>query len=167
MTIVATVAGAFALALAACSQPATDAAPADSNAAGTSEETTLETETPPADAAPEPVVVEAAACVKPVPSGAICTMDINACGKASVCDCGEGYSYNAALGMCLLSPEGVSEASIVQVEDSDCASGAAASSICTRDINVCGQPSTCSCEDGFVWNAIAGKCLKDLTAPTP
>lgn len=107
----------------------------------------------------------ALACVKDTPAATICTMDINACGHASVCNCGDGYTYNASLGKCLLVLDGVSEATIVQVADNECVTSGASSAICTRDINVCGQPSNCSCEDGFAWNAVAGKCLKDLSAP--
>lgn len=148
LTLIAATAGAFALLL-ACS-PKTD-------------ETT--SAAPAAEGLMDRAAAEAPACVKDVPSGSICTMDINACGKASVCDCGDGYAYNAALGKCLLDLDGVGEASVVQVDDTDCAVSGSASAICTRDINACGQPSNCSCDDGFVWNDVAGKCLKDLTAP--
>ncbi|MEQ8936633.1 MAG: hypothetical protein RIE56_12665, partial [Amphiplicatus sp.] len=166
LKLIAATAGAFALLLAACGQKtedATSAAPAE----------TAAEEAMPAMGEAQPPMEEAAdatadapACVKDVPSGSICLMDINACGFSSGCDCGEGYTYNAALGKCLLDLDGVGEASVVQVEDTQCAMSAAASSRCTRDINACGQPSNCSCEDGFVWNDVAGKCLKDLTAPT-
>ncbi len=100
------------------------------------------------------------ACVAPKPANSICTMDINACGFSSGCACDDGYAYNAALGQCLLILEGVGAATPVSVADSDCAKPSAG--ICTRDINACGQPSSCRCDDGFAWNDVAGKCLKVL-----
>ena len=164
LTLIAATAGAFALLL-ACS-PKTDettsAAPAETTA---EEMAPAEEAAPAAEGLMDQAAAEAPACVKDVPSGSICTMDINACGKASVCDCGDGYTYNAALGRCLLDLDGVGEATVVQVDDTDCAVSGSASAICTRDINACGQPSNCSCDEGFVWNDVAGKCLKDLTAP--
>lgn len=102
----------------------------------------------------------APACVTPKPPNAVCTMDINACGFSSSCACEEGYAYNAALGQCLLVLEGVRAATPVSVADSDCAK--APTGVCTRDINACGQPSRCGCDEGFAWNSVAGKCLKAL-----
>jgi hypothetical protein len=103
-----------------------------------------------------------AACVIATPAGGACTKDINACGKASMCECDEGYNYNAALGMCILSLQSASAASAVAIPESDCAM--TPTGVCTRDINMCGQPSVCHCNEGFEWNAAAGKCLRDLTA---
>lgn len=105
----------------------------------------------------------ALACVKDLPPDAICTMDINICGNASGCNCGDGHVYNAALGKCLLDLDsfGGGEAVRVAVDESDCAK--AATGACTRDINVCGHPSRCACPEGFVWNSVAGMCLRDLT----
>ena len=164
LKLIAATAGAFAL-LFACSPKTEDTTSAASAESTATEEAVAEApavadgdEVATADAAP--------ACVKDVPSGSICLMDINACGFSSGCDCGDGYTYNAALGKCLLDLDGVGEASVVQVEDTQCVMSAAASARCTRDINACGQPSNCSCDEGFVWNDVAGKCLKDLTAPT-
>lgn len=102
-------------------------------------------------------------CVIDPPPDAVCTMDVNACGQASVCGCPDGYSYDAALGKCLLNLEGVSEATFVSVDDSECVRPA--TDACTRDINACGQPSSCSCDEGFVWNDVVGKCLRDLSQP--
>jgi hypothetical protein len=100
----------------------------------------------------------ALACVKDVPADAICTMDLNQCGHSGSCNCGPGYIYNASMGKCLLIMDGVGEATRPDVADDDCVK--AATGICTKDINVCGQPSSCQCEDGFAWNATAGKCVK-------
>jgi hypothetical protein len=98
------------------------------------------------------------ACVKDMPPDAICTMDLNQCGHSGSCNCGPGYIYNASMGKCLLIMDGVAEAVKPDVADDDCVKAATGS--CTKDINVCGQPSTCKCEDGFQWNAVAGKCVK-------
>ncbi|MEQ8178955.1 MAG: hypothetical protein RIC52_07315 [Amphiplicatus sp.] len=164
LKLIAATAGAFALLL-ACSpktEDTTSAAPAGSTA---TEEAVADAPAV-AEGLMDQAATETPACVKDVPSGSICLMDINACGFSSGCDCGDGYTYNAALGKCLLDLNGVGEASVVQTEDTQCVMSAAASARCTRDINACGQPSNCSCEDGFMWNDVAGKCLKDLTAPT-
>ncbi len=113
----------------------------------------------PADSA-EPVA-KPPACVQDVPPDSICTMDINVCGNASVCGCPKRYSYDPAIGKCLLDISGHGAATPVRLDDSECAKAPA--SMCTRDINVCGQPSNCRCEDGFIWSAVAGKCLRDLS----
>ena len=46
----------------------------------------------PAKSAPGPCVL---------PPDNICTMDLNVCGKASICLCPGGFDYSAANGMCL------------------------------------------------------------------
>ncbi|MEE2692642.1 MAG: hypothetical protein VX640_13990 [Pseudomonadota bacterium] len=170
LRLIAAAAGAMALLVAACGQKTEEAAPAAIEA---TEEAAPADETGTSPAAEQEAAADATqtasappACVMDVPSGAICTMDINACGHASVCNCGEGYAYNAALGKCLLMLDGVGEATVVQVDDNECVASASVASRCTRDINACGQPSNCSCDEGFVWNDVVGKCLKDLTAPT-
>jgi hypothetical protein len=169
MRLVAALAGALALALSACAkkteEPA-DAAPAAEEPSAMEEAAPAEepaTE-PMAEEAPAADMRQAAACVIDVPPETVCTADENACGKSSLCDCPAGYSYNPALGQCLLNLEGVGAATPVSLGDSDCAKAPAG--VCTRDINVCGQPSTCACDEGFAWNDVAGKCLKDLSAPT-
>ena len=101
---------------------------------------------------------EAPLCVASFDVGAICTKDINECGFASACTCPDGYVYNSSLGGCLLKLDGVGEAIRAEITPTACAKPA--EGVCTRDINVCGQPSTCTCEDGFVWNSVAGACLK-------
>lgn len=106
------------------------------------------------------VQVEKPACVKPAPENAVCTMDINICGHASMCDCGSGYVYDRAMGLCVLIIEGVGAAEPAALSDDDCVKPSTGK--CTRDINACGQPSRCQCEDGYEWNAVAGKCIKVL-----
>jgi hypothetical protein len=105
-----------------------------------------------------PVADDTILCVIDVPADAICTMDLNQCGHSSTCNCGPGYSYNASMGKCLLVlAEGVVGAR-VDLADDQCAKAPAG--VCTRDINQCGHPSSCQCDEGFAWNDIAGKCLK-------
>ncbi len=155
--------GAFAL-IAACAdksaEPAGDASPAASSDtaamdAASSGDSNVQQETPldGATAASGPL-----ACVKDVPADAICTMDLNQCGHSGSCNCGPGYIYNASLGKCLLIMDGVSEAVKADLADDDCTKTAVGA--CTKDINVCGQPSACQCDEGFAWNAVAGKCVK-------
>ena len=93
-------------------------------------------------------------------SDAVCTRESSECGYGGVCSCPDGYGYNASVGRCGLELGGVSRAVEARLSDDKCVK--AASSICTRDINICGQPSQCSCDEGFAWNNIAGKCLKVL-----
>lgn len=110
----------------------------------------------------EPVDLFAAPeCVIDPPPDAVCTMDVNPCGQASICGCPDGYAYNPALGKCVLSTEGVSEATFVPVDHGECVKPATGA--CTRDINACGQPSSCSCDEGFVWNSAVGMCVRDLS----
>lgn len=110
----------------------------------------------------EPVDLFAAPeCVIDPPPDAVCTMDINPCGQASICGCQDGYAYNAALGKCVLEIEGVSDATFVPVDHGECVKPATGA--CTRDINACGQPSSCSCDDGFIWNSAVGMCVRDLS----
>lgn len=110
----------------------------------------------------EPVDLFAAPeCVIDPPPDAVCTMDVNPCGQASICGCQDGYAYNAALGKCVLEIEGVSEATFIPVDHGECVKPATGA--CTRDINACGQPSSCSCDDGFVWNSAVGMCIRDLS----
>ena len=99
-------------------------------------------------------------CVIDVPEDAVCTGDLNACGFGSVCGCPEGYGYNAALGKCVMDLAGVISATPAQLYETSCVRKPAG--ICTRDINMCGQPSSCACEEGFQWNDVAGMCIKVL-----
>ena len=145
--------------LAACAKKADEAVPASDTP--TVAEAESVNETPSESSYPHPALpLEGGGlpCVKEVPSDSICTMDLNQCGHSGSCNCGEGYQYNAAMGKCLLVLDGVSEASKVDVADDECVKAPAAA--CTRDINVCGQPSNCQCDEGFMWNDVAGKCLK-------
>lgn len=168
LKLIAAVAGAAALALCACAKKTEE--PAEAAPAAAEEPSATDETAPAAEPAMEPMSEEApaadarqaAACVIDVPPETVCTADVNACGKSSLCDCPAGYAYNAALGQCLLNIDGVGVATPVSLADSDCAKAPA--DLCTRDINVCGQPSNCGCDEGFAWNAVAGKCLKDLSA---
>ncbi|MCB9955953.1 MAG: hypothetical protein H6848_08595 [Caulobacterales bacterium] len=154
MTI-AILASAAALLMAACSQSAGDKP--EETAQPTAEEMNA---ADPADS--EAVDMFAAPeCVIEAPPETVCSADVNACGHPSVCDCPSGYEYSPALGKCLVDVFGVEgDATFIPLEENECV--AVATGVCTRDINACGQPSTCGCDEGFVWNASAGKCLKDL-----
>lgn len=156
-------AGMAAALLAACTpRPAEEAAPVSAPAeteAKISPEAALagasETSLP-----QEAALQETLSCVKDVPADSICTMDLNQCGHSGNCSCGPGYEYSPAMGKCLLVLDGASGAMSVAVADDACVKAPAGA--CTRDINACGQPSTCQCEEGFAWNDVAGKCLKGL-----
>ncbi|GAB4520437.1 MAG: hypothetical protein Kow00133_06920 [Amphiplicatus sp.] len=160
--------GALALSVAACGERAPESGETESAAPTAEEAAPAAAET----AAQAPLAGEAMgeaspaalACVKDAPPESVCTMDVNACGFSSVCQCGEGYVYDAALGECLLDLEGFEgEAVRAVVDETDCAKAAVGA--CTRDINACGHPSRCDCPEGFVWNAVAGMCLRDLSRP--
>ncbi|MBB5518681.1 hypothetical protein [Amphiplicatus metriothermophilus] len=154
--------GALALGLAACGERAPEeTVPAEEETAPPEDDGTAGADAMRAMGEASPAAL---ACVKDPSPESICTMDINACGFSSVCQCGEGYVYDAALGKCLLDLEGFQgEAVRVAVDETDCAQAAAGA--CTRDINACGHPSRCDCPDGFVWNAVAGLCLRDMSRP--
>lgn len=141
--------GVFLTGLSACGGPTKDESGDASKTESASE--TMETAT----AAPP-------ACVAPVPEGAVCTKDINVCGHASTCGCDAGYSYNAAIGQCVLDIQSVSEATKTDIPNDSCVTDPPPDAICTRDINACGLPSHCTCQDGFAWNDVAGKCVKTL-----
>ena len=96
------------------------------------------------------------------PTG-VCTRDINPCGHPSQCNCSSSYAYNQSLGLCVLDLQGVSQAKAVEVPDGGCVTDPPKGAICTRDINACGNPSSCTCEEGFAWNDVVGKCLKVLS----
>lgn len=149
-------AGALALGAAGCTKRPAEAAsapPPESEAQAAAASAPQEAEL----AAPAP---RAPPCVKALPEDAVCSMDLNICGHASMCDCGPGYVYDRAMGMCVLDLEGVASPARAAVIDDDCVRPA--SGACTRDVNACGQPSQCQCDEGYAWNAVAGKCVRDL-----
>lgn len=151
--------GAIAL-VAACADKSaepTDGAAATNDTAAADASIDAQPETP-LDGAATETASGPLACVKDIPQDAICTMDLNQCGHSGSCNCGPGYIYNASMGKCLLIMDGVAEATKSDIADDECTK--AATGACTRDINVCGQPSSCQCEEGFAWNAVAGKCVK-------
>lgn len=157
---IVTILGAMALLLGACAP--SERSEGENAAAGGQSQSYPQRELPIEEDEEEAVDMFAApVCVKEVPPDAICTMDINACGHASICNCGDGYVYDAALGKCMLDIEGVGEATFVEVADDECVRPA--TDACTRDINACGQPSRCSCDEGFAWNSVVGMCLRIMT----
>ncbi len=106
-------------------------------------------------------------CVIP---GDICTRDINECGNPSSCTCPDGYEYNAAIGECLFMLGAEAGSDAAADEQPLTASGNESiehcvvepEGICTRDINECGNPSSCSCPSGYEYNAAAGQCLLQI-----
>lgn len=95
-----------------------------------------------------------------------CTRDINECGHASHCTCPEGYSYNGAVAECLydfgaaVNDEQSTSNSFESPDDNSTQQCVLPpGDTCTRDINECGNPSQCSCPDGYEYNAAINKCL--------
>jgi len=97
------------------------------------------------------------ACV--IAPNSICTMDINTCGNPSLCMCPDGYVYNKAVGKCIIDKLSMASSPGAPIE-SKCAVNP--NSICTRDINPCGNPSICKCPEGHTYNQVIGKCITDL-----
>lgn len=94
-----------------------------------------------------------------VEAGPLCTRDLNPCGNASFCECPKGYSYDDAVGTCLI--RNISEADSPGMPvRSKC--GFPPNSICTLDINVCGNASICACPDGTIYSPITGQCIIQL-----
>ena len=95
-----------------------------------------------------------------VEAGSICTRDINECGNPSICECLDGYSYNAAINKCLIESISLADGSGIPVEASKCA--LEPDSICTLDINACAHSSICACPDGTTYSPVVGLCLTDI-----
>ncbi|MBI1366582.1 MAG: hypothetical protein GC153_11590 [Alphaproteobacteria bacterium] len=129
----------------ACSKQQSAAQPSDGSSAAT------------AAAAPAGPL----ACVKDVPESAVCTMDVNSCGHAGSCECDAGYVYNASIGMCVLDLANVKgQSTKTPVGENDCIRPTKGA--CTKDINACGHPTRCDCEEGYDWDAAAGECVRRL-----
>jgi len=114
-----------------------------------------------------------------------CTRDVNECGFPTVCQCPDGYSYDARLGPmagCLLmmeeDPAGEEHiakdsraAVLAEIELKSLAEGNDLVCVkrveegpCTADLNMCGHSSTCVCAAGFEYDARVAMCLKASTA---
>ena len=101
------------------------------------------------------------------PPGGICTEDINECGHASACQCPSGYSYEAAVGQCLLNIAGAtSESDTGQAMKKGRKSRSKCvvppTGVCTKDLNQCGNASVCQCSKGFQYSPALGACVKDI-----
>ena len=109
---------------------------------------------PPAIAQPiSPCVLDPADIAVP------CTRDINHCGNPRVCLCPDGYSYDASVGECMIEDISMAGGPGKPV-DSKCAFPP--NSICTQDINGCGQSSICACPEGTEYSALTGSCVIPL-----
>lgn len=149
-TLLALLALGFVLALAGCDSDTGDPG-TEQTAEQTTEQTTEEvTESPD----------EVMQCVV---EPDICTRDINECGNPSSCTCPDGFYYSPAMGECLYDLDGADAAAAAADEaagDDDAEQCVLEpDGICTRDINECGNPSSCTCPEGYAYNASAYKCL--------
>ncbi len=95
-----------------------------------------------------------------VQAGPLCTQDINPCGNASICECPRGYDYNEALGKCLIYEISQADGPGIPVKVNQCALDP--ESICTQDINQCGNASICICPEDTIYNPVVGLCLSDI-----
>ncbi len=94
-----------------------------------------------------------------VEAEALCTRDLNICGNPSICRCQDGYSYDASVGKCII--DDISQATSPGVlVNSKCAF--TPKSICTFDLNVCGNSSVCACPEGTDYNPLIGACVIPL-----
>jgi hypothetical protein len=103
-----------------------------------------------------------------------CVKTLNKCGHSTSCTCPHGYDYNQATGQCdwgLLggscgsetgaTTKGKKPSRIKQPTVSQCTSRPI---LCTKDINECGNPSKCYCEDGHTYNSATGACDLDFNS---
>lgn len=88
-----------------------------------------------------------------------CTRDLNPCGNPSVCSCPDGYTYNQSVGECLIEDISLADGPGKPVENK-CVFPP--KSVCTQDINVCGNPSICACPQGKEYNNVIGSCVIQL-----
>ena len=99
----------------------------------------------------------------------VCKKDINVCGYYSYCPCQKGFAYNQATGTCDLAfpptqrPVIATETAGTSPYKPLCSF--APPSICTMDINKCGNPSLCICPLYYVYNPATGNC--DVAFPLP
>lgn len=88
-----------------------------------------------------------------------CTKDINECGHPSDCLCPALYIYNPATGKCDLQFKQRPQKEGVEVLKPACSLEPFGA--CTRDINICGNPSYCQCPTRpvpYKYNPATNKC---------
>jgi hypothetical protein len=91
-----------------------------------------------------------------------CTKDKNVCGNSSDCECKKGFEYNQATGTCdsVFPPiqKPVIATETVGASPYKFLCSFAPPSVCTMDINKCGNPSLCICPLFYVYNPATGSC---------
>ena len=91
-----------------------------------------------------------------------CDKDSNVCHNSTYCECKEGFKYNQATGTCdLVFPP--TQGAVIATETTGVPAykplcSFAAPSICTIDINKCGNSSLCLCPLYYVYNPATGNC---------
>ena len=93
-----------------------------------------------------------------------CTTDKNECGHPSSCDCPALYTYNPATGKCDLSFKESPQEGNIEIVHPTCSIDPLGK--CTKDINICGNPSHCTCPSRpvlYKYNPATKKC--DLANP--
>ena len=130
------------------------------------------------DLAEENLIACAAAAI---PAGVgKCSRDINDCGHPSLCQCPDGYRYDARLGPlagCLLNLEaqegeavmaGSAAAILAETElrtireDGAVCIKPVKDAPCSADLNMCGHSSSCVCPEGYEYDARVSLCLEVL-----
>ena len=97
-----------------------------------------------------------------------CKRDINVCGNSTDCQCQKGFEYNQATGTCDVVFPATQKPVLAATEGASSYKplcSFAPPSVCTMDINQCGNPSLCICPLYYVYNPAAGKC--DAAFPIP
>lgn len=93
----------------------------------------------------------------------VCTMDINICGYASMCQCSPGYLYHPASGQCLKQEmAGVKSGMHLPASIPNGACDVPAQKVCTKGNNECGYAQLCQCPEGYTYNQASGRCLVTL-----
>ncbi|MDJ0702381.1 MAG: hypothetical protein QNJ46_03795 [Leptolyngbyaceae cyanobacterium MO_188.B28] len=95
----------------------------------------------------------------------ICTLDLNPCGNSSICNCPDGYGYDANVGFCLI--DDIDQATSRGFDDRSVKSSCSFQAqplptICTKDINPLGYPSSCACPGNSEYNELFGQCVLQL-----
>jgi hypothetical protein len=97
-----------------------------------------------------------------------CTTDLNMCGGSSVCGCPEGYTFNQAIGLCLiddvLRATGPGDVEVPRPGYEGVCVQATSGGCDMKVPNECGFQSVCFCdaEGGFEWSPQVGKCLLNV-----
>jgi len=117
-----------------------------------------------------------------IPVGvARCSRDVNDCGHPSICQCPNGYRYDARLGPragCLLENleaqegeavmSGTAAAIMAETElrnlplDGSVCIKHVKNAPCSTDLNMCSHSSSCMCPDGYEYDARVSLCLEVL-----